>query len=205
MPVPVHQLGDDRAVPAVLDGHPTVFPPGERFSYNNGGYVVLALIAERASGVDFHELGAAAGPNRPGSPTPRSCAPTSSRAARDRLPDADGLRTNVFHLPVLGNGDGGIYSTAADLPASGARSSPVGSSRRTRRRDDPPAQRLARGAAPLRPRVPPPRTSDAVWLEGYDAGVSFCSSHHPTSGITYTVIANWSDGAWPMLRCSTST
>ena len=29
----------------------------------------------------------------------------------------DGLRTNVFHLPVLGNGDGGSYSTAADLSA----------------------------------------------------------------------------------------
>jgi hypothetical protein len=25
------------------------------------------------------------------------------------------LRTNVFHLPVRGSGDGGIYSTAADI------------------------------------------------------------------------------------------
>ena len=30
--------------------------PDERFAYCNGGYVVLALIAERASGVPFHEL-----------------------------------------------------------------------------------------------------------------------------------------------------
>ena len=28
---------------------------------------------------------------------------------------ADGLRANVLHLPVLGNGDGGIYTTAADM------------------------------------------------------------------------------------------
>ena len=27
----------------------------------------------------------------------------------------EGLRTNVFHLPVRGNGDGGIYTTAADM------------------------------------------------------------------------------------------
>jgi hypothetical protein len=27
----------------------------------------------------------------------------------------DGLRTNVFHLPVRGSGDGGVYSTAADI------------------------------------------------------------------------------------------
>ena len=31
--------------------------------------------------------------------------------------DVDGPRTNVFHLPVRGSGDGGIYSTAADLSA----------------------------------------------------------------------------------------
>jgi CubicO group peptidase (beta-lactamase class C family) len=30
---------------------------------------------------------------------------------------ADGPRTNVFHLPVVGSGDGGIYSTAADISA----------------------------------------------------------------------------------------
>ena len=35
--------------------------------------------------------------------------------------------------------------------------------------------------------------------EGYDAGVSVCSTHDPASGITHSVIANWSDGAWPML------
>ena len=31
--------------------------------------------------------------------------------------DGDGLRTNVLHLPVVGSGDGGIYSTAADIHA----------------------------------------------------------------------------------------
>ena len=30
---------------------------------------------------------------------------------------ADGLRTNVLHLPVRGVGDGGIYTTAADVRA----------------------------------------------------------------------------------------
>ena len=37
-------------------------------------------------------------------------------------------------------------------------------------------------------------------LEGYDAGVSFRSVHDPLSGTTHTVIANWSDGAWPVTR-----
>ena len=38
------------------------------------------------------------------------------RAAVGYLDD-DGLRTNVLHLPVRGNGDGGIYTTAADVHA----------------------------------------------------------------------------------------
>src|SRR6185436_17093183 len=52
MPVSVHELTTTERYLPVLDGHETVFPAGERFAYNNGGYVVLALLAERASGVD---------------------------------------------------------------------------------------------------------------------------------------------------------
>src|SRR5207342_2430447 len=49
MTVPVHELATTEQFLAVLDGFPTKFPPGDRFSYCNGGFVVLALIAERAS------------------------------------------------------------------------------------------------------------------------------------------------------------
>ena len=56
LPVPVHELVKTEDYLAVLGGYPTKFPAGERFSYCNGGYVVLALIAERASGVPYHEL-----------------------------------------------------------------------------------------------------------------------------------------------------
>ena len=51
LPVPVHTLAETEDYLAVLDGFPTKFPPDERFSYSNGGFVVLALVAERASGV----------------------------------------------------------------------------------------------------------------------------------------------------------
>ncbi len=42
-------------------------------------------------------------------------------------------------------------------------------------------------------------TDDAVWLEGYDAGVSFTSLYQPSSSITWTVISNWARGAWPIV------
>jgi CubicO group peptidase (beta-lactamase class C family) len=117
IPVSVHKLARTEDYLAVLEGHPTKFAPGERFAYNNGGYVVLALIAERASGVPFHEL-----------VRHRVCEPAGMRDTAflrsDELPGRaalgyltiDGVwRTNVFHLPVRGSGDGGIYSTVADV------------------------------------------------------------------------------------------
>jgi hypothetical protein len=39
-----------------------------------------------------------------------------------------------------------------------------------------------------------------VILEGFDAGVSFRTVHEPASGMTYTVLANTTSGAWPMAR-----
>ncbi len=56
MPVPVQELATTEGYLGVLGEHAQVFPPGERFTYCNGGYVVLALIAERTSGEPFHEL-----------------------------------------------------------------------------------------------------------------------------------------------------
>jgi CubicO group peptidase (beta-lactamase class C family) len=54
--VPVHELvGTEQYLPA-LAGRPAKFSPDQRFSYCNSGYVVLALIAERVSGIAFHDL-----------------------------------------------------------------------------------------------------------------------------------------------------
>lgn len=201
LPVPVHRLVDTEDYLSVLGGYPTKFAADERFSYCNGGFVVLALIAERASGVRFHELVAQ-----------RVCEPAGMSETAflrsDELPGgtalgylaSDGLRTNVLHLPVLGSGDGGIYTTAADVRAFW--------------------EALLAGrivarewvAEMTRPRSASPEdgrryglgfwlhgTTDTVMLEGYDAGVSFRSLHDPVAGVTATVISNWSNGAWPLV------
>ena len=56
MPVPVQELATTEDYLAVLDGHAPKFAVGERFAYCNSGYVVLALVAERVSGMPFHDL-----------------------------------------------------------------------------------------------------------------------------------------------------
>ena len=202
LPVPVRQLSTPEEYLEVLAGHPTVFAAGEGFAYNNGGYVVLALLVERAGGAGYHEQ------VRRCVLEPAGMADTAflrsdelpARAARGYL-TLDGLRTNVLHLPVVGVGDGGAYSTAADLHRlwealhSGRIVSPD-----TRRADGHPPQRLARGVPPLRAGIPLHETGDAAWLEGYDAGVSFTSLHEPGQDVTYTVISNWTDGAWPIVE-----
>lgn len=203
MPVPVHELAATEDYLAVLDGHPSAFAPGERFAYCNGGYVVLALIAERASGVPFHEL-----------VEQRVCRPaglTDTAFLRsDELPgrtatgyvESDGVwRTNVFHLPVRGSGDGGIYSTAADISLfwqallAGRIVSEDWVAEMVRPRTDAPAHSKRYGLGFWLH-----ASSDAVILEGYDAGVSFRSLHDPGAQLTQTVISNTTDGAWPIAR-----
>jgi CubicO group peptidase (beta-lactamase class C family) len=200
MPVSVHELATTEQFLAVLDGHSTVFPPGDRFAYNNGGYVVLALIAERATGEPFHDLVGR-----------RVCEPAGMRDTAflrsDELPGGaalgyltvDGSRTNVFHLPVRGNGDGGIYSTAADVSSlwsalfAGRIVSKDWVAEMVRPHSEWPEESKRYGLG-----FHLHASTDVVMLEGYDAGVSFSSMHDPTSSTTYTVISNTSEGAWPL-------
>ncbi len=201
MSVPVHTLVTAEDYVAILDGFPPKFEAGSDFAYCNGGYVVLALIAERASGVPYHEL-----------VIDRVCAPAgmsdTAFLRSDELParaalgylEPEGLRTNVLHLPVRGTGDGGVYTTVADMRSFW--------------------QALVSGrivshewvAEMKRSRSVVPRASggrrgyglgfwlrlegDGVILVGSDAGVSFFSLHAPGADLTYSVISNRTDGAW---------
>jgi CubicO group peptidase (beta-lactamase class C family) len=113
-PVPVHELGTSEQYLRVLDGRPQKFAPGERFSYSNSGFVLLGLLAERAGGRAFHDLVAELVCRPAGMPDTVFLRSDSlpGTAAVGYLSDG---RTNVFHLPVRGHGDGGIYTTAADM------------------------------------------------------------------------------------------
>jgi CubicO group peptidase (beta-lactamase class C family) len=199
MPVPVHMLATVEEYVPILAGHETKFAAGTSFSYCNGGFVVLAVLAERASGIPYHELVAQ-----------RVCEPAGMRDTAflrsNELPGraaigylfADGLRTNVLHLPVRGVGDGGIYTTTADVRALW--SAFVGGrivasdwvAEMTRPRSDAGDGRQYGLGFWLR------AATAAVALEGYDAGVSFYSVHDPGADLTCTAISNWTDGAWPV-------
>ncbi|MBA3735211.1 MAG: beta-lactamase family protein [Actinobacteria bacterium] len=198
MPVPVHELATTEQYLEILDGHEAKFAPGEQFSYCNGGYVVLALIAERTSGIPFHELVRQRVCKRAGMDDSEFLRSDElpGRAAIGYLTNDAGSRTNVLHLPVRGSGDGGIYSTVADISSfwsslfAGRIVSADSLAEMVRPHSEAPGYGLGFWLD----------DSDVVRLEGYDAGVSFRSVHDLGRTIRYTVISNTSDGAWPLAR-----
>ncbi len=184
----------------LLEGHPQSFAPGTDFAYCNAGYVLLALLCERVTGIAFTDL------------VQRSVVETAGLGSTEFVdllelpPDAaigylaDG-RPNTANLPRRGSGDGGCSSTVADL-ARFWRGFFAGSivaddsvrSMITPRSDVPSeGQRYGLGfwLDPI---------NECVSLEGLDAGVSFRSTHDPTRDLTASVISNSTDGAWPIQR-----
>lgn len=203
--LPVHRLYDPESYLPLIDGYPTVSPAGERYAYNNGGYVLLAVLAERAAGESYYDLVDRL--------VLQPAGMTSSGFLRlDRLPGdvatgylhpddhPDRLRVNTLHLPVRGCGDGGLYSTVADIRSFWSAlfaGEIVADEWRERMLAPRSVDGLLRwGLGFWRP------LDDRPWVRtnGGDAGVSFVSVHDPDRDLTHTVISNWTDGAWPVSR-----
>lgn len=201
---PVHEYLTTSDFLGDLEGHPQAFAPGDRFTYCNGGFVVLALLAERASGTGYHEL-----------VRTRVLEPAgmvdSGFFRSDRLPqrtaigylseDEDAI-SNVFHLPILGSGDGGMYTTVTDihrfwtaLLAGAIISSDMTEQMVTTQVEVPDdADDYGLGFW-LRPSA---EGDVDPQLVGQDAGVSFLSRHDRSAGVTRTVLCSTTEGAWAM-------
>lgn len=193
----------------VLDGHETAFPAGTAFAYCNGGFVVLALLAQRASGRPFHEL------VRERVIEPAGLTATAYLRS-DELPgdaavgyvEMDGAwRTNVHHLPVIGGGDGGIYTTAADLVTfwdaliEGRIVPPELVAEMLREHSDDEATG-GDGGYGLGFWLPTP---GEVMLVGQDAGSSFVSRRRIHDRRTVSVLATTADAAWGVERAARQT
>lgn len=200
MGLPVHMFGGPMDYLPVVDGFPQRSVPGTQFAYNNGGYVMLSIAVEIATGRSFYDL------VRERVTEPAGMVDTEFLRS-DRLPAraaigylADG-RSNVLTLPVRGAGDGGAYSTVRDLETLwpslfAGRILPTATVEdMVKPRSDTPDHLRRYGLGFwLRP------DRETVFLEGMDAGVSCRTVFDRTSGLTYTVISNTSSGAWPLVR-----
>jgi CubicO group peptidase (beta-lactamase class C family) len=104
-------------------------------------------------------------------------------------------RTNVFHLPVRGSGDGGIYTTAADVVAfwralfAGSIVREETLAEMLKRRSESDSGRGYGLGFWL------PAEGGGAMLQGGDAGVVFRSVHDPERGATWTFVSNSGEGA----------
>jgi CubicO group peptidase (beta-lactamase class C family) len=196
MRVPVHTLDGSAGYLAALAGYPQKFVPDTDFAYCNSGYVILAVLLERATDTPYAQ---AIGERVTG-----PAGMTRTEFLRmDALPGdaavgyllADGLRTNVLHLPVVGFGDGGVFMTVDDVHRlwSALVDGRLGQDLLT---------------TMTTPPVPDARYGMGMWLneqlgrinmEGMDAGVSFCSTH-VADGSSFSVLSNTTEGAWPIAK-----
>jgi CubicO group peptidase (beta-lactamase class C family) len=191
-------------LPMLLVG-PAKFEPGTRFSYSNGGYVLLGLALEEVAGSSFHALVEER--------VLRPCRMADSGFFRfDRLPPpaATGYvergngnwRTNLNSLPIIGGPDGGMFATVGDIDRlwHGFFAAEVLSPELT-------AVFMAKAADAGKPHS---FYGHGLWIHddgirplhyivGQDAGVSFRSNAY-ASGTIATVVSNTSRGAWPMIR-----
>ncbi|MCU0520862.1 MAG: beta-lactamase family protein [Anaerolineae bacterium] len=205
--VPWSELKGPRDYLQVFPNEPMKFMPGERFSYSNGGFIVLGIVIEALTGIAYRdyvetEILRPVGMAR------------SGYFAMNKLPEGtafgyveedSGWRTNVFDLPIIGASDGGAFTTVEDISRLwdalwGFRIL----SEATLKVFATPylrAETFGEGAF-YGHGIWFQQTSDGStypFLTGCDAGVSFRSEYHPAENVEITVISNTTNGAWPIV------
>ncbi len=201
LPIPPSSLLTPRDYLPMLVAGPAKFEPGARFSYSNGGYVLLGIALEEVARASFHALveERVLGP----------CGMTASGFFRfDRLPAhvstgyLETGRTNVGVLPIVGGPDGGMFATTQDIDRlwrgflGGRILFPETTSIFLEKATatSTPQSYYGRGHW-----IHDDGTRTVRFIVGQDAGVSFRSNAY-ADGTIATVVSNSSKGAWPMIR-----
>jgi CubicO group peptidase (beta-lactamase class C family) len=205
---PWYALKGPRDYLAAFPDEPMKFAPGERFSYSNGGYILLGVVIEELTGLKYQDFVEQAifkpiGMNRSGY---FALNKLPEKTAIGYVEEAEGWHTNVFNLPIVGASDGGAFTTAQDIATLWkafwsyeilpkelveifAQPYVKAEARREHRyyghglwmREDEGGNR-------------------EEYITGCDAGVSFKSIVNRANKLQIIVISNTTDGAWPVLR-----
>ncbi|MFJ7828075.1 serine hydrolase domain-containing protein [Psychrobacillus sp. NPDC096623] len=176
---------------------------GEKFYYNNAGYIVLGLIVEKVTGMAFIDYVQQNIMDKAGMKN-------SGYFALDALPSntaigyidkEDGTwKTNMYSLPIQGGSDGGAFVTADDMVLFWEALI---------------QDKLLNDKTILM--TPYVHEEDesyygyGVWIEkkeneiykyhvmGYDPGVSFHSAYYPHNTVILSICSNKSKGAYAMM------
>ncbi|MEA2011408.1 MAG: serine hydrolase domain-containing protein, partial [Actinomycetota bacterium] len=202
--LPVYRVRGPSDLLPLFQNEAMKFNPGQRFSYSNGGYVLLGLAIEAATGsayADYVERHVFA----------RAGMTASGFFEMDDLPShtafgyLDDGRTNIYEVPVKGMPDGGAFVTAPDVSSFwdalfGHRL--LGPKMTT---------------ALLHPYVAADPGGDderhygfGLWMAakdgavsrytstGADPGVAYVSAHFVPENVELTILGNTESDAWPL-------
>ena len=200
--VPAQQLTTAESFLPILDGRPQREEPGTTFRYNNGGFMVAGVIAERVTGKTYAEL--------LDEEVAKPAGLVATAALRtDSLPGDvalgyvydEGDQTNIFHLPVVPSGDGGAFTNADDslrfwrALAGGELVSAEHVELMATPRHEVPDEEMRYGLGMWL------NWSGSAWImEGCDVGQSYRSAFDPATGRVATVLSNTAGGAWKIVR-----
>lgn len=116
---PVYTMRSSRDFLPLFKNNQMKFNPGEKFHYNNAGFILLGLVIEEQTGKKFTdfietEVFQQCGMKDSGY-FPMDHLP--SNTALGYIDDEKGetWRTNIYSIPAIGGADGGAFSTAPDM------------------------------------------------------------------------------------------
>lgn len=205
---PMYLMRNGRDFLPLFQHEPMKLKVGERFHYNNAGYILLGLVVEQLSGKGFDDyvtenIFKRAGMEQSGyfelDALPRN-------TALGYIDEEDGSwKSNIYSVPVKGGADGGAFITVEDMHRFW--------------------QALMKfellGEAMTQQLLTPYIHTDddydrfygyGVWIDkkedsiskyhvmGYDPGVSFHSAYYPAIGLVSVVCSNKSEGAFDVFK-----
>jgi CubicO group peptidase (beta-lactamase class C family) len=205
---PWYELKGPRDYLAVFPDEPMQFLPGTRFSYSNGGYILLGVVLEEVTGLPYQRyveqaIFQAIGMKRSGF---FAFNQLPEQTALGYIEEPDGWRTNIYNLPIVGASDGGAYTTVADLATlwEAFWGNAIVPHDLVELYATPYVKAETEGADTYGGHGLwidiGPRGQQEVFMTGGDAGVSFRSSVRRGADLQVTVISNTSTGAWPLVR-----
>ena len=186
-------------IPLFVD-KPMMYTPGEKFQYNNTGYVVLGLIIEKVSGVPFDNYLSTVvfepyGMKNTGY-YELDRLPTNCANAYIYDEEKDEYYTNIFSIEAKGSGAGGCFTTVDDVERfwSHFLNGDIVSKNVVKEMISLQAEDADEGDAYGFGFWLYGDDNDFPFFQGSDPGVRFVTSCH--SGIFVCVVSNFGDSAW---------
>lgn len=196
-------------LPLFLD-KPMMYPKGEKFQYNNSGYVLLAMIIEKVTGMEFdaylkERIFDVCGMELTGyyelDRLPAKCANSYIYCQ-----DTNDYRTNIFSVDVKGTGAGGAFITVRDivrfwtglLEGKLISKALVSEMLKKQSGDGMDAEEGYYGYGVWI--IDHPDGKDFAYFQGCDPGVSFLSEYNPNNGMISVLVSNYGDNVWKEMR-----